>query len=212
MVELIEIYYRQTSVAEAKQFNRGQLCEAPGYYLPREFQAISLERYDPRNEDNNLYKIMRNPPTLFDHPPVYELRLSSKEELIIIKCKLRPFIIVSHEIIEWLYPGGEPREECYVGVPLYSFHDDHIPEFRNRVRCLEYPTLIYLPSDERLGVREGFARLDRVQVIPKAWLTPRTIALTEDAFFFLSEWLRFYITGEIDELFSQYRRELMASL
>lgn len=54
--------------------------------------------------------------------------------------------------------------------------------------------------------------MDRAQVIADTLLNPRQVALTKDALWFVSEWLRYYVTEEIDPLLMEYRSELMKAL
>jgi hypothetical protein len=61
-------------------------------------------------------------------------------------------------------------------------------------------------------MREGFIRLDRAQVVEERLLQPIRVALAEEALFLVSEWLRYYLTGEIDPLFLEDRRELLQEL
>ena len=77
---------------------------------------------------------------------------------------------------------------------------------------MEYPWWIYIPEDSSRKMREGFVRLDRIQVIEINHIEPTRTALTEDARFFVSEWLRYYVTGQIEEVFLDERREMMSKL
>ena len=51
-----------------------------------------------------------------------------------------------------------------------------------------------------------------MQVVEQRLLQPRTVALAEEALFFVSEWLRYYLTEEIDPIFLQDRREMLQGL
>jgi len=212
VVDLIDQYYRSTSQAEARQLQRGQLCWAPGFYLPEFMDVLALEYYDPRDERNNRYRLSREPQTLFEHTPVHELHLTSDEELIVVKGKRRLFMVASQAPGDWRHGGARLRERGYVCLPLYSFHDEDTPELRARVKALEYPWWIYLPEDVNLRMREGFIRLDRLQVISQRLLNPMIVTLTEDVVLLISEWLRYYLTEEIDPFFLEYRQELLKGL
>ncbi len=213
MVDLVEDFYRRVTVAESRRLERGQICLAPVAYLSSQIQTVWLESYDPRDESLNLYSIRRsepNEPTLFNHTPVHELRLESNEELLIAKSKLRPVIVASQRNEFWGLGGGRLAERGRVCLPMYSFHPDDSNEFRERVRAQEYPWWVYMP--EQLGLREGFARIDRVQTIEESHLRPTQNALTEDALWFVSEWLRYWLTEDIDPVLLEYRQELIQSI
>ena len=65
---------------------------------------------------------------------------------------------------------------------------------------------------EQFDFREGFARIDRIQTVEESHLRPTRNALTEDALWFVSEWLRYWCTEEIDPVLLEYRQELLQSL
>lgn len=132
--------------------------------------------------------------------------------MLVIKAKRRLMVVVSQATPAWPPAGARLRERGFVCLPLYSFHQNDSMEFRARVQALEYPWWIYLPDDAVLGIREGFARLDRMQVVEERLLQPRTIALTDEALWFISEWLRYYLTEEIEPLFLEDRQERMNQL
>ena len=93
---------------------------------------------------------------------------------------------------------------------MYSFQVADSGELRDRIRAQEYPWWLYLP--ETHGFNEGFARLDRLQVLEQSHLQPMSSSLTDDALWFVSEWLRYYLTGDIDEVLWEYREESLRLL
>jgi hypothetical protein len=170
--------------------------------------------YEPQDERHNRYAVLPDPPAnlVFNHTPVHELNLEHDEELLVIKAKRRLLMVASQTPTPWAPSRYRLQERGYVCLPLYSFHREDLPEFRARVRALEYPWWIYLPEDSSLRMREGFIRLDRLQVVEERLLQPMRVALTEDALFLVSEWLRYYLTEEIDPLFLEDRRQLLEEL
>ena len=213
MVDLVEDFYRRVTAAESRRFDRGQICWAPIPYLSSQIENVSLESYDPRDESRNRYSVRRSEPNdtaLFNHTPVHELRLESNEELLITKTKRRPVIVTSQRNEFWQLGGVRLAERGRVCLPMYSFHPDDSDVFRERVRAQEYPWWIYMP--EQFDFREGFARIDRIQTVEESHLRPTRNALTEDALWFVSEWLRYWCTEEIDPVLLEYRQELLQSL
>jgi len=69
-----------------------------------------------------------------------------------------------------------------------------------------------MPEDKTFRMTSGFARLDRLQVIAKELIQPITVALTDDALFLVSEWLRYYLTEEIESIFMEDRQQMMQEL
>lgn len=214
MSKLIEQYYQTTSEAEARRFQRGQFCWGPTPYLPTRLATLELVHYEPQDERRNRYAVLPDPPEnlVFNHTPVHELNLEHDEELLVIKAKRRLLMVASQAPTPWAPSQYRLQERGYTCLPLYSFHREDLPEFRARVRALEYPWWIYLPEDSSFRMREGFIRLDRLQVVEERLLQPIRVALTEDALFLVSEWLRYYLTEEIDPLFVEDRRQLLEEL
>jgi len=213
--DLVQQYYRTTTQAEAQQLQRGQLCWGPAVYLmPPQLATLELVHYNPQDERLNQYKVLWNPPgnVIFNHTPVHELHLASDEEFLVLKAKRRLLLVISQGAGDWPLGGARLRESGYVCLPLYSFHDDDPPDLRIRVKAHEYPWWVCLPENAIPRLKEGFIRLDRMQVVEKRLLEPRTVALTDDALFLVSEWLRYYLTGEIDPLFLEYRSELLSQI
>lgn len=210
--ELIGEYYRRRSGVESRLLERGQFCRAPVLYLPPQAQSVAIQSYNPADESGNRYAIVPSGSDLSqpDHPPVHDIHLRHDEALYAVKGKRRPVIIMSRRNEAWAPAGGRLAESGLICVPVYSFHPNDIPEFRDRVRAHEYPSWIYLPGGS--VIRESFMRLDRIQVIEESHLDPMRVALTEDALWFASEWMRYFLTGEIEPVLEDCRRETMQAI
>ncbi len=214
MSNLVGNYYKNTSVADSKLLKRGQFCWAASQYLPSNITTLELVNYEPTDERRNRYAVLTNPPAnlLFNHRPVYELNLEHNEELIVIRAKCRKLIVVSQTPNFWVPGASRLREIGLVCLPLYSFQPTDSTEFRNRIKALEYPWWVYVPGDSTYQIDEGFVRLDRLQLIEKGLIQPISVATTDDALFLISEWLRFYLTGEIEAIFLEDRQQMMQEL
>ena len=95
---------------------------------------------------------------------------------------------------------------------MWTFHPTDSEEFKLRVKALEYPWWIYLPEAKALGMQEGFVRLDRSLVIPLPLIEPIPLSLSDDAMYLVTEWFRYYSTGQIDPLFVEDRAALIQAL
>jgi hypothetical protein len=210
---LVQEYYRQIKIGQAKQLGKGVLGWAPAYYLPETLTTLELVHYNPSNELQNRYAVAKPQSNiLFNHTPVHELHLESNEELLVIKAKRRKFVILC-EAPDY-GSGGESRlcERCCIGLPLWTFHPTDSEDFKLRIKALEYPWWIYLPEAKALGMQEGFVRLDRFLVIPLPLMEPLPLSLSEDAMYLVTEWFRYYSTGQIDPLFMEDRTALIQAL
>ena len=211
--DLLGDYYRRVEPLESRRLERGQFCRAPTLYLPPMAQSVAVRSYNPADERGNRYAIVpsgTDDPSRFDHAPIHETKLEYNEALYAVKGKVRPVIVMSQRNEEWQPGGGRLAERGLACVPVYSFQQRDSPEFRARVRAHEYPWWIYLP--EGSVIRESFMRLDRIQVIEESRLRPMRTALAEDALWFVSEWMRYYMTGEIDPMLEEYRREMLQAI
>ena len=211
--ELFGNYYRRVEPLESRRLERGQFCWAPMLYLPQRAQSVAVRSYNPADERGNRYAIVSpqaDDPARFDHAPIHEIKLEYNEGLYAVKGKVRPVIVMSQRNEEWQPGEGRLAERGLACVPVYSFQQRNDSEFRARVRAHEYPWWIYLP--EGSGIRESFMRLDRIQVIEESRLQPMRTALAEDALWFVSEWMRYYMTGEIDPMLEEYRRETLQAI
>ena len=213
MIELVGDFYRRVSATEAGSLDRGQIYWAPVQYLSNQINCVAVVSSDPRNEQLNRYAILPyniSDPSLFNHSPIHDLNLPSDDELLVNRAKHRPVIVVSQKNDYWQPGGGRLSASGLVCVPMYSFHASDSGEFRDRVRAQEYPWWLYLPGTH--GFNEGFARLDRLLVIEQSHLQPMRSALTDDAIWYVSEWIRYYLTGEIDDVLWEYREESLRIL
>ena len=213
VVELVGDFYRSVTRAEARQLNRGQICWGPVRYISSQYRSLDLDSYNPGDERLNQYSLTTHEPddlSIFDHFPVHELRLQHDEALLVDRAKRRPVVVMSQRNEFWSMGGARLSERGLVCLPMYSFQHDDSREFRNRVRAQEYPWWLYLP--EYRSLNEGFARIDRLQTIEELQLQPTQYALTDSALWFASEWLKYYLTGEIDELLFEYREETVRNL
>jgi hypothetical protein len=208
---LVSRYYKSIKIAEAKQLTKGVICWAPAYYLPSNLSTAELVHYDPNDERLSRYAVIQPPANLlFNHSPVHELHLENNEELLILKAKRRRFVIFCEAPN---YCGASStrltQQKCCLGLPFWTFHDDDSEEFIRRIKTLEYPWWIYVPEDKTLRMPDSFIRLDRPQIIPLELIEPLSVSLHEDALYLISEWFRYYATGDIESIFLEDRATLM---
>ena len=147
--------------------------------------------------------------SIFSHAPVREIDLQYNEAMLVNRAKRRPVIVMSQPNLDWLLGGGRLDERGFVCAPIYSYQSRDSDEFRLRIAAQEYPWWIHIPTFSTFT--EGFVRLDRIQVIEEQQLEPWNYALTDSALWFVSEWLRYYLTEEIDPLLEDYRRESLSN-
>jgi hypothetical protein len=210
---LVDKYYEQIKIGEAKLLHKGVFGWAPGFYLPETLTTLELTYYDPKNEFHNRYAVAKpGGDVLFNHTPVHELHLENNEELLVVKAKRRKFLILCEAPDYGGAKATRLSQKCCLGIPLWSFHPEDSEDFKSSVKAVEYPWWVYLPEDKTTGMQEGFLRLDRSQIIPDGLIEALPVKLSEDALYLVSEWSRFYSTGQIDPVFLLDRAESMKAL
>jgi hypothetical protein len=149
---------------------------------------MDVTRKNPRNHDEVKYSIRGMQPNDFkykrDRLPVHRINLHPTEELLAIKAKKRPCIMISQFLMDGIsqdeidkLTGNKPHllQQEQLFIPIFSTEVDGstsgFPQgFVKNIRQLLYPHLLYLPdtssSKEKVkfndNVKEGIIRLDRI--------------------------------------------------
>jgi hypothetical protein len=89
------------------------------------------------------------------------------EEDVLARAKVRFVVVVSRD-----YEAQKPRFKDVIVVPMYTLHQDHKLEFKERVRTNQYPELFYLAPDPTYPqIEEGYVNFRQIQSLRKAFLT-----------------------------------------
>jgi len=227
LIELVSTYYQALSGMYRQWYQPGQFFEAPALFLISEKPMPVLSaKYDPRTNTYSYAVEMTDAEGFKEEQmPVQPLELRSNERLALVKCKMRPVIIVSRAADSWK-DKQRRSDECFLVAPVYSFEGDtekvvYSPTFIERVKAYAYNTFFYLPPSTNPFVKESFARFDRIQVIHKSWLQHKPIKMTLDALECLQAWLYCYLTWDPSEaaavskmcdLVLEYREEKLKAL
>jgi len=111
-----------------------------------------------------------------DRLPLAYLQLSEEEEMLAIKAKKRPAIIVgiSKGVPCTTLPSGIEQRKAqrafdpiYLVAPIYSTSTAHKPTsfgptLTARIKCMAYPEFVWIKSDLPASDVEGVIRLDRM--------------------------------------------------
>lgn len=203
-------------------YSFGQFCWAPSLFLPEENRDHVIRSKYSESRGAYEYSIDRTDyRTEFEgrQEPNYDLGTGAFDRALIVRAKRRPVIIVSLPVENRRDPK-RVSEECFLTVPVYSFAGDetkksYSPEFIARVQGYIYPQFFYLPESLNRGLREGFARFDRIQVVRKDLLEQIPLMLSDDSSDLVRYWLRVYHgedLQELDDVLYQYRNQAIESL
>lgn len=193
----------------------GELWRAPSVFIAQTSQVLRPNVDNPSSLENIRYRIHSNPPDLFNHRPYYSVGfqaagLQSDEEIVPVVVKRRPVLVLSKQLPEWNYSGGRLREDVFTVLPLYSFHDDDEPAFVRRIKQWEFPPLIHVPPQPNLGLQEGYFRTDRMYSVARGLMNPMHLEILEDARRIVFGWTLYTFTGQIEDIFLEWRKELMS--
>ena len=215
-VTLVDDYYRDPT----PDIEPGAICWGPSLYLVEGLSALRVQYVEPGNEKNVLLKLVSSRDTkLFDHEPIKHPPVRKTEEFLTVKAKVRGLIVLSlrSDPVEGRF-GGYGFPESHVVAPIYTFRagetreegeEDYDPEFVERVKYFVYHQFFYLPASDHYGIRESFARFDRVQVVARRNLDRPQVRLTLNALTVLRDLLTYYLTGVPEQNIEDVRRDYM---
>ena len=180
-----------------RPFEVGQFCWIPVPHLDPVPKILEVERNTATEHEVVKFHIRdANQSTDFRSServlPLKYLKLPSNEEMLVRRAKKRPGIILSTgmdmfpDIARLLRQTGKKhlQEDSHFVVPCYSIQEGQYgsgfpPVMLPRIQCLMYRQFFYLPSG--IGLKEGIARFDRIQVVigdHPAAITPMEIGLS----------------------------------
>ncbi|MBA7628549.1 hypothetical protein ES703_36037 [subsurface metagenome] len=184
MIDLVSPYYETLSGIYRKWYQPGQFFEAPALFLIEEKPMPVLSaNYDSKNNTYSYGVTMADAASFKEEQmPIYPMRVKSRERVALVKCKMRPVIVISRVADSWR-DKRRKSDECFLVAPIYSFEGNsekvsYSPAFIERVKAYTYNTFFYLPASSAPFVKESFVRFDRIQVIHKSWLEHKPLKVT----------------------------------
>lgn len=216
-ITLIDDYYRDPG----REIEPGSICWAPSLYLVEGLAALRVKYAEPGNEKNILLTLVSSRDVkLFEHEPIKHPPIRKTEEFLAVKAKVRLVIVLSLPNVAVEARLRDPAEfpESFVVAPIYTFQvgehpeegeQDFDPEFVERVKYFVYHQFFYLPASEQYGIRESFARFDRLQVVARRNLDRPKARLTENALVGFRDFLAYYLTGVPEQNIEDVRADYL---
>lgn len=207
MYDLVKPFFVTVSGTLLQQmYEAGQICLAPALYLIDKNPMHVLHSKYVKATAEHEHTLAWAGPINFNsmHEPDPILGTRSDEQAAVVRCKMRPVILLSPANDPW-QDSRRRSDDCYLVAPVYRFGGDeskeaYTAEFVQRVQAYAYNTLFYLPANDKPNFLEGFVRFDRLQVVHRSWLTQRPIRLSEQALECLEAWLSVYVCPEMATL------------
>jgi len=201
----------------------GVVCVAVIPYVMEKCYAIRPVDPDPSSSEHTRYQIVaESPPGLASEKqdkwrlPFKELNLDVDEDLLIVKVKRRPVVVLSRAIVDERKADPSRFQDSFWCVPSYTMIDNFgHPQLDNNiiedVRAFSYRCCFPLPYDSYLHDQESMLRFDRMQPIPRHCLKATERRLSKEWRLYLQEWARFYITGRLGDDDSDKNPKSMAT-
>jgi hypothetical protein len=191
----------------------GQIFRVPAYYPHTRLQVWRPKIFDRKLNtacDFNLEvpkdAFVRQFP--YSYPP-----LATNEEFLGTKAKRRPVILIQPPdpkltTVPAVKGGGKlVRNLAPVGL-LYSVVNaaqmsKYAAAFLDRVRLLEYPQFLFIPSSGPILV-DSLARFDELQSVDVANLEPTGYSINPEVIAILKSQLSFFLTGLTGQAFQEW--------
>jgi len=189
----------------------GVICVAVIPYVMEKCYTIRPVDPDPSSSEHQRYRLSEKRPAELATAsqegwqlPFKDLNLDTDEDLVVVKVKRRPVVVLSRAIVDERKADPTRFQDSFWCAPSYTLVDDfNHPQFDisfiEDVRALSYKCCFPLPYNSHLHDREAILRLDRTQPIPRHLLKPTERRLSKEWTLYLQEWVRFYITGKIGD-------------
>jgi hypothetical protein len=199
-LDIISKYYLKLSGIYTQWYQPGQFFDAPALQLISDKpMPVLAPKYDAKT-NNYSYNVTTCDTNNFNLPQIsiYPLKTKSDERVALVKCKMRPVVVLSQAVDCWK-DKTRRSEDCFLVAPVYSFNGgtqgkvSYSLDFIERVKSYVYNTFFYLPESTSPFIREGFIRFDRIQVIHKPWLEHKTVKLEAEVIDCLYAWLYCYL-------------------
>jgi hypothetical protein len=144
------------------------------------------------------------------HPrPVREPRRKAEDP------QIRALLSTDHERSEPVRGGGRVYRPLAIVVPVFSpvnrltGEPKYDPLFVARMRTLEFPEFLYLPSHAGVLPVESYARIGEAQAVYEPHLDARDLKLSGDVLEILQDGLRFLVTQDYGGMLAAYREQLL---
>jgi len=194
-----------------KSVKPGVICVAAIPYVMDKCYVVRPYSPNPQSPEHRRYKLLDKTPaglalagqdkwTL----PFKDLNLDSNEDILVVKVKRRPVVVLSRAIADERKADPERIQDSFWCVPSYTlldqfFHPQVNTTFIEDVEALTYRSFFPMPYDPHLHDRVAMLRLDRMQPIPRHCLNPIKRRITDEWLLYLTEWARFHITGRLGD-------------
>jgi hypothetical protein len=213
-----EDFYQQLPLGYHQQFSFGQFFRTHAYYPHENLELWRPvpDATEPTKTIASQFQIRPAGQDAFRRGfPLASPKLETNEEFLVVRAKMRPVVLVMPEtpsfgIDNRGYRGRVQRHLCLVGqvfglVDAKTNRTEFNPSFIDRVRRMEFPQLMFLPSRAGFVEVDSLLRLDELQSVFTPNLSPTQLALGNDVAEILKGQLQFLLTGSGPTSYTELR-------
>lgn len=176
------------------------ICNAPVWYNDSESLTLIESYYDSIDESNSTWKLSNfssgKSEKRLPHRPYKLFQLESDDDLVVVKCKIRPVLLIKKIISDWTHPNNTARMfNTWLCLPIFSYKPRHSQKYVITDQELKRQHHFYFPPGTPGLDHESVGKLIELQFIPERNLTPfkkmceigninmnRPVCLSEKAF------------------------------
>lgn len=162
-----------------------QICSAPIWYNDDEALTLTEDKYDSLNELNSTWKLAHissgTPEKRLPHRPYKQFQLESEDNLLVVKCKVRPVLLIKKVSCDWRIPGNTAKLfHSWLCLPLFSYKPRHSQQYVIQDQSFKRAHHFYFPQGSPGLDYESAGKLLELQFIPQKNLSSLTkLCITE---------------------------------
>lgn len=146
------------------------ICMGPVYYKEDEILTLIEKDYDSVNEEMSTWKIARfrdgTRHERFPHRPYRLFQLETEDDLLVIKCKIRPVLLIKKIESDWKIPDNY-FFNTWLCLPLFSYKSRHSQQYVLSDQKLQIPHRFYFPQGNPGLDEECSGLINELQFIPE---------------------------------------------
>ena len=149
-----------------------RICMAPVWYNDDEALTLIEDRYDSMDELQSTWKLCHFSKGLRErrlpHRPYKLFNLETDDDLVVVKCKIRPVLLIRDVSSDWRVPGNMARlHHTWLCLPIFTYKPRHSQTYVLKDQSLQLPHHFYFPPGTPGLDEEGVGKLTELQFIPE---------------------------------------------
>ncbi len=173
--EFYEWVSQERPGASSLSIDKSHICMGPVFYKDDEFLTLVEANYDPIHEESSTWKLTQfkigDRGARLPHRPYKILQLETDDDLLVLKCKIRPVLLIKKIESDWRYPYTYFLD-TWLCLPLFSYKKRHSQKYIISDQKLQVPHRFYFPPGNPGLAEECAGLINQLQCIPQDNLFP----------------------------------------